>query len=1681
MKFRNLLVGVIAGVFFFGCDKDSQMAVHESELPTLLPVEDVTVHPLGDEMVLSYTSRYDWEIDYDGLDNKDNWLTVKPEKGKAGTTAITVTVKPNLDGESDSTHVVFCSRQGDEIDKFKVTQHAAVLDVRISDASDYRTDSTTYVTFDWMKSGSDKGAIFEVESNIHWEIDFSGENSEEQRYLLEEDGKPVLSEKYGLLGDVPDILSFRLSAEDHNLNNQVFPAKITIRPRKVGLDGKDMELDESVSHALTRTIDVRQDFLLFYLEGMEGCELKEEATDIYILKKPFSELGYDYLTDHSTADTYPGEQYFYIVYEKDKVQFSDNDWDGLADGDELICEGNEELPYKDLLQSDTTHQLDRQCVRKKMRLVVPRPNVNKLPQDAVSDPVPTGKSLMLPLSVGNEPVDTICLDYSQNLYELELIDYNSDRSFPNLCSDNDKKTVKVRTKGPWKIDDGNKDWLEYNDSGHGTSDIDLMAPKQNLNFKENEAVLTLSTDFKANDPGISDDLHPKFTQKPFIFQIKDDRYDLENGIEISRLDTKPHNIRFESSGPWTLKMSSTDADDDWLNVGFASYMSDGAVVMADDEGVLNGGAGTHEIVMNAINPNEDKEHPRTMTVTITSDLHDGKNVAEARKNFSITQKVYCFDIDDSVFEKNIPAYKSDEYEFTIDCGAPWRVFSAPEWVDEVSVAAGDGTEGKVNITVTFKDNDGTMIETPWNQDRTGDIVIRSYKSEMTLPEDPNHEGEDKTITVTQDAFVFDVKTNPEYKLGALETDSQSFKIDCTPGAMWEISKSENWVDLSAAGGYGSASPSFSLKNNGNLEPRQATVTVSSTIVDKSVTFSVSQGAYRFDSTPVLLTEFGELDDTDRTLDIDCLGPWNVRNKPDWIRIDKMSGSGSDGKVSVRVGSEHNTGGVRSGSFEVYSNVGGVEHTKKISVNQKDFVWEIVSCPESISHDALKTDSYEMKFKCSGKWTAAVIGNEVKEFPVGLSDTEGQGGRDIEETLSFTVPENYKESERNVKVVITSNDDKNKTQEIPIAQKAYEFKVDVRSEECAVLGDSFTIPITCTGSWAVELDDAVKQYLDIVPMSGEGNGSVFVTVHPNYQPQVRKGSIKLVTTDPSELERTVSLSQKEYVFGLDGIPSDQFDATAQKFGFDVKCSGNWKVELDADAQQFITVGKNSGSGDDSLEFDIDLNKEAGQRSGNVTVSSTDNPELKRIVTVSQAGYVFVVDKDSKTVATLGETFDIGVTCTGGWTTELDSDAQDFLSVVPQSGSGNSTVKVKASLNKDSSARSGKITFTSTDNPAFIKTVTVSQDGYVWDAEPIEKEANVLGEEFTVDVTCTGGWKAGLDSDAQKFLSVVPQSGSGNRTVKVTASLNKESSARSGKITFTSTDNPAFTKTVTVSQAGYVWDATPVEKEANVLGEEFTVDVTCTGGWKAVFDTDARKFLTVDTEYGSGNRTVKVKASLNKESSARSGKIMFESTDNSDFTKIVTVSQDGYVWDAEPVEKEANVLGEEFTVDVTCTGGWKAVFDTDARKFLTVDTEYGSGNRTVKVKASLNKDSSARSGKITFTSTDNPAFTKTVTVSQKGYIFSVSPSQLNVPVQGDEYTVNVTCTGSWEAKVSKGTFFSVTKESEQKLKIKVDSNKLPADAAEGTVTPERDGEIKVSTTDGSELSLTIKVVQVGDTGR
>ena len=1506
MKLRHLLVGLFACLAFIACDRDddSQVSIDSGKGgETFLPIGDITVHPLGDALMMSYTSQYEWKLDYDG---KGDWINISPTSGKAGTTRIKIVVDPNLDQSRNA--VIKFSNGGRVLDSFIATQYEAILDVTIdkapqddedADIHEYKTDGAEKIKFDWKKSR--EGADFKVSSNIEWEIDID----DEVHYLLKDGNEDVLSRKYGSVADNPKDFPFGLHARNHNLSdNDTLRREITVSPRKVNKDGEEDSLPEEVVDSLTRTIEVTQEFLIFYLEGND-LEKNEENSDTYDFRRAFTELGNDYLSEYEEADTAPGEQIFYLVYEEGKVNFSEGSWGALQagsqtkleNGDVLKClsEGSvmKKLPS---VEEDETER-ERKCVRKEMCLVVPDPNPNKLPEDVAADS--TSKSVPLQLSVGEDVVSTITLNYSQYLYELFLS--RDGGTFSNKGGEGDKMQVTVDTKGPWKLESSGE-WLMMTDNGHGRGKIEIYAPDQNLSFKEKTASLTLSTNFSTEDPGIKDVNKPTFSQEEFVFQPTTSNWPEKS--TISRLNRDEYEITLKTSGPWTLKTTSDD-NEYWLDV-IAKVPGSQVVKLTD--GVLKApAAGEWTITLQANHTNED-EDARTMDIEITSDLHEGLQETNAEKKFNMTQEPYRFVVSKdgkSIKGERIPmlAYLPEKYAFKIECGGPWRIVQMPGWVTVNGGSEGDGTI-YIDLSIETKDNTGEN----WDKSREGNIVVRSYRSHMSLPADSDAEGyEDIEFTLVQDAFKFDVNVSPEYSVSAIDNQEHDFDITSTAGAGWKIS-CDDWVNPMSDSGEGTGNTQqqyFTLDANGNLSERETTVTVSCEAIGKSVEFKVSQDAYRFDSNPVTLDEFGELDDSERTFDVDCLGPWSIMDKPDWISVDKMKGEGSDGKESLSVGLKHNTGDERSGSFKVYSKVGGVEHIKEISVSQKDFVWEITSDPGSISHDALRSDSYEVKFKCSGDWTADVIGKEVKDFPVVLSDKEGQGGRDIEKSISFTVPENYEESVREVKVVITSADDGSKTKAVDISQKAYEFSLgEAPQSECAVLGDSFTVPVTCTGSWKVSEKSGFLKILEN-EMSGTGNGEFTVMIEPNYLPETRPGSITVVTTDLSQLSRSIDFAQQKYIFGLADVPSTDVTAHAQRIEFNVNCSGDWKIERDENAKKFVTVESGaSGKGDGKVSVVLPMNKEASERRGKIIVSSTNNEDLREELTVSQAGYVFRLDKDSKTVAILGETFNVGVTCTGSWRVDLDENAKNFLTIPEDkmSGKGDGKIPVTAALNKASSPRTGVITFVSDDNASFTKTLTVSQEGYVWDSEPVDKTVAILGETFNVGVTCTGSWRVDLDENAKNFLTIPEDkmSGKGDGKIPVTAALNKASSPRTGVITFVSDDNASFTKTVTVSQAGYVWNVT-YDSMQNVpaAGGTYNVYVKCTGSWKVDRDDDAEKFITVNNTSGTGDRTLTLTVQSNKKpayegaeaTSDRTGKVMISTTDGSGKTTSITIKQAG----------------------------------------------------------------------------------------------------------------------------------------------------------------------------------------------
>ena len=60
MKSRLLLISLLACLVCVSCDKDEQESVNGNSNTTILPIGDIEVHPLGDQITVSYTSATSW-------------------------------------------------------------------------------------------------------------------------------------------------------------------------------------------------------------------------------------------------------------------------------------------------------------------------------------------------------------------------------------------------------------------------------------------------------------------------------------------------------------------------------------------------------------------------------------------------------------------------------------------------------------------------------------------------------------------------------------------------------------------------------------------------------------------------------------------------------------------------------------------------------------------------------------------------------------------------------------------------------------------------------------------------------------------------------------------------------------------------------------------------------------------------------------------------------------------------------------------------------------------------------------------------------------------------------------------------------------------------------------------------------------------------------------------------------------------------------------------------------------------------------------------------------------------------------------------------------------------------------------------------------------------------------------
>lgn len=999
---------------------DDQSSINNR--PTYLPIQDqVAAHPLGDELYIAYTADTTWNIVIDG---DEDWVEADiPKSDRHGTENIIFTVKPNLSSEKDYRECTVKFIMGDDtngetLNEFTIIQTKAVIDIK--DES---------IEMGWKKHLDS----LSIESTIQWTIkceetddfwfDFEQEATKgvEKPGLKDNDGSGTGKFRYELESE-----KIKYRTQNNNLDTSDKEVKLTITPYRKDVQGNDQELDPSIVEALTRTIKISQDYLIFMVND------SREEVDL----GSFSELGSEYVDDSEKID-----ENEHICRREIKLT-SELGWEKIGSNIAELRK-NYGVTLENLPDPTTTEIEGRAVNVYNLRLSMTKPNPSLEREDYT----------LRFFTVDDEDAYRE-VRFSQDPYIFDFIQL--DQSIDSLKAVNagDTLAFRIETTGPWKIDEATvPEWMSFDPTeGEGTKEIQAVVPDKNMSFENLDRAVRFTTN-SFND-AVEKNLIAH--QDRFRFDLKD--IDEDMGKAWSRMNTSAHEFTLVSDGAWTLYLDD-DSDEvvEWLNIVATTDGSE-PIAMGKDHRI-SGAAGTWTFSVNANSFNNETDD-RTKAIRLTSDLHKEADndfwPDRAIHRYDIKQEKYVFKImhdgtDISTTNTTIggeaaSAYNPGSYEIKMNCGAPWRITDYPGWVsfDEADLSG----VGYKTIKMTVGNNVGEN----WRDSREGDIKVRSYKEYEEVPDDSNASGEDKSFHIDQDGFTFEVSLNDEkiseegenIPCDALNNTSYKINIKTVDSAGWSITSDSTWVvPNNKISGNGSLEQPIDIKPgyNGTLDNRDGVVTIKSTALgDNSPTYKVTfnQEAYVFDVESEESYTFETLkgDGQAKTVKIKCTGDWEITGDPTWIKLSEDSGRGNR-DITVSVDSTNTSLIARPVSIiTVTSTVDGYDpHTHEFKVSQDPYEFS-VELPKETTKSALSEFAGTITVTSSGPINATKTTDEDQIDLLGNDLIADSPNR----VVSYKMANNYSTKDVVNKFrIFSENDEDNLYKEVTLTREAYIFK------------------------------------------------------------------------------------------------------------------------------------------------------------------------------------------------------------------------------------------------------------------------------------------------------------------------------------------------------------------------------------------------------------------------------------------------------------------------------------------------------------------------------------------------------------------------------------------------------------------------------------------------------------------
>ncbi|HPS13511.1 MAG TPA: BACON domain-containing carbohydrate-binding protein, partial [Prolixibacteraceae bacterium] len=365
------------------------------------------------------------------------------------------------------------------------------------------------------------------------------------------------------------------------------------------------------------------------------------------------------------------------------------------------------------------------------------------------------------------------------------------------------------------------------------------------------------------------------------------------------------------------------------------------------------------------------------------------------------------------------------------------------------------------------------------------------------------------------------------------------------------------------------------------------------------------------------------------------------------------------------------------------------------------------------------------------------------------------------------------------------------------------------------GSSIWMVVTSNTMWSVTCD---QPWLTSNPVSSSGSKNVIFTANANPDGTPRTATVTI--TALGALSRTVTVTQvgkPMLFFANDTIRIAKEEGS--KGYLAISSNVSWKATT---GQPWLDIDPGSGTGEDTIEFTaLTSNPTTSSRATVVTLTGV-GIGYKQVTVIQEAGdTVLVASGNWADIPKEGGSVSV-ITVTSNVFWNAGSD-QSWLDVNPEAGSGNVLLRFMAEANPTVLPRTAMVTITSPGvEPLTIEVTQAAGDAYL----KVSADKVVIGAEegdtAIIEIQSNTTWNVASEED---WLTVDPQTGTGNDTLVFTAQANPSDIDRPVYVEITAGEDQ--TRTILVVQmAGTVGNELiedkPISVYPNPVAEGFRVE-------------------------------------------------------------------------------------------------------------------------------------------------------------------------------------------------------------------------------------------------------------------